>query len=157
MNVFTVSLFGHRKLDELRRLEDRLIPIIKSLIKTKSYVSFFIGRSGDFDEYVASLIKGIQGELGKENNDLTLVLPYSVANLEYYEAYYDDIIIPECVCGVHPKLSISLKNRWMVEQSDLVIVYVDRNEGGAYTAMKYANRLNKKVINLFLNENFNTP
>ena len=148
MNNFVVSLFGHREIDDLFKLDKLLMPVIKELIRTKPYVSFRIGRSGEFDEYAASVIKLLQKAVGKENNDITLVLPYSVANIEYYGNYYDDIIIPERLFGVHSKAAITRRNRWMVESSDLVIVYVERKNGGAYAAMKYAKRLKKKVINL---------
>ena len=144
MNVFTVSLFGHREIDDLRQLENRLVPIIKEVIQTKSYVAFLIGRNGEFDEYAASIIKRTQKEMGKENNDITLVLPYAVARLAYYEKYYDNIVIPERLYGVHPKSAITLKNRWMVDMSDLVIAYVERTNGGAYEALKYAEKRNKK-------------
>lgn len=156
MKIFTVSLFGHRKIDDLWRLNDQLATIIKELIQTKLYVAFLIGRNGEFDEYASSVIKHVQKEVGKENNDMTLVLPYTVADLEYYKKYYDSIIIPESVYGVHPKSAITLKNRWMIEQSDLVIVYVAREKGGAYTAMKYAEKLNKNVINLCTKETFSS-
>lgn len=156
MNVFTVSLFGHRKINDLRRLNDELTPIIKDLIQTKLYVAFLIGRNGEFDEYAASVIKHAQKQLGKENNDITLALPYTVADIEDYEKYYDSIIIPEDLYGVHPKSAITLKNRWMIEQSDLVIVYVERKEGGAYSAMKYAEKLNKKIINICSKESFSS-
>ena len=149
MDIFTVSLFGHREIDDLRRLENKLSPIIKELIRTKPYVAFLIGRNGEFDEYAASVIKRAQKEVRKDNNDITLVLPYTVAKIEYYEKYYDGIVIPESLHRVHPKAAITLKNRWMIEKSDLVIVYVERNKGGAYTAMKYAQKLNKTVINIF--------
>ena len=49
MKIFTVSLFGHRKIDSMRMLEDKLIPIIRELIKTKTYVTFLVGRNGEFD------------------------------------------------------------------------------------------------------------
>ena len=149
MTIFTVSLFGHRKIDDLWQLNNQLTPIIKKLIQTKSYVAFLIGRNGEFDEYAASVIKLIQRDLGKENSDMSLVLPYKVSDIEYYETYYDNIIIPESLYSAHPKSAITLKNRWMIEQSDLVIVHVKHNKGGAYTAMKYADKLNKKVINLY--------
>ena len=149
MNIFTVSLFGHREINDLWQLDKKLSPIIRELIQTKPYVSFLIGRNGEFDEYVASLIKNVQKEIGKENNDVSLVLPYMVANCEYYEEYYDSIIIPESLYGVHPKSAITLKNRYMVEKSDLVIVYVERDKGGAHAAMKYAEKLKKKIINIF--------
>ena len=148
MDIFTVSLFGHREISNLRRLEELLYPIIKDLIKSKSYVSFLVGRNGEFDEYTASIIKLMQKELGKENNEINLVLPYKVADIEYYEKYYDSIIIPPSIQGAHPKQAITLKNRWMVEMSDLVIVYVERENGGAYAAMKYAEKLNKNVVNI---------
>lgn len=148
MNIFTVSLFGHREIDNLRYLNDELTPIIKELIKTEEYVAFLIGRSGEFDEYAASVIKRVQKEVGKENNDMTLVLPYNVADIGYYEKYYDSVIVPESVYGAHPKSAITLKNRWMIEHSDLVLVFVEREKGGAYAAMKYAQKLNKRVINL---------
>ena len=153
MDVFTVSLFGHREIDDLRRLKGRLVPIIKELIQTKEYISFLVGRNGEFDEYVASLIKHTQKEVGKENNDLTLVLPYKVTDLEYYQKYYDNVMIPESVCGAHPKSAITLRNRWMVEQADLVVAYVERDTGGAYTAMRYAKKCNKDVVNLYALEN----
>lgn len=146
MNIFTVSLFGHRKIDNLIRLEDQLTSLIRKLIQTNSYVAFLIGRNGEFDEYAASVIKHVQKAVGKESSDISLVLPYEVAKLEYYKKYYDNIIIPESVSGAHPKFAITLKNRWMIEQSDLVIAYVEHSHGGAYTAMKYAEKLSKKII-----------
>ena len=36
----------------------------------------------------------------------------------------------------------------MVEQADLVICHVEREEGGAYAALKYAKKLKKPLINL---------
>ncbi len=121
MKIFTVSLFGHRKIDDLKELHNQLTPLINELLQTNPYVTFLIGRNGEFDEYAASVIKSLQKEIGKEKSDITLVLPYKVSDLEYYENYYDSIIIPDCVYGVHHKSAITLKNRFMIEQSDLVI------------------------------------
>lgn len=149
MNAFTVSLFGHQEIDDLRQLDASLASLVKELMQMKPYVAFLIGRNGEFDEYAASVIKRAQKSVGKEKSDISLVLPYTVANIEYYEKYYDSIIIPESVYGAHPKSAITLKNRWMIDQSNLVIVYVERDRGGAYAAMKYAKKQNKDVINLY--------
>ncbi|MBE6550583.1 MAG: hypothetical protein E7665_00470 [Ruminococcaceae bacterium] len=148
MNVFTVSLFGHREIEDLSKMEKFLIPIVKELICTKQYVTFLIGRNGEFDEFAASIIKQLQKEYGNENNDMILVLPYKVADIEYYEKYYDSVLIPADTYGVHPKAVITVKNRWMIDRSDLVIFYVNRSKGGAYAAMKYAEKLNKDIINI---------
>ena len=152
MHIFTVSLFGHREIDDLRQLESRLYPAVKALIQAKQYVTFLIGRNGEFDEFAASVIKQAQKESGKEDGDVALVLPYTVAGLEYYERYYDDIIIPDSVNRVHPKAAITVKNRWMIEQSDLIFFYLERNKGGAYAAKRYAERLKKTVVNLYEGE-----
>ena len=149
MQIYTVCFFGHRELYDLKAIEEKLTPVIKELIKTKPYVAFLIGRNGEFDEYAASVIKSVCKREGRENSDLTLVLPYNVSDIEYYQKYYDGVIIPECVIGAHPKSAIGLRNRWMAEQSELVIVNVERQSGGAYKAMKYAESMNKKIINLY--------
>jgi hypothetical protein len=147
-HTFTVALFGHRITTDFKRIEENLTPIIKDLIEKKPYVIFLIGRNGEFDEYAASLIKIAQRDFCMDDSDLTLILPYEVADMEYYEKYYDDIIIPECLEGVHPKSAISKRNRWMVEKADLLIVYTEKKQGGAYTAMRYAEKLHIPVINL---------
>ena len=86
--------------------------------------------------------------MGKANSEFIYVLPYPEKDMEYYEAYYDNVMIPECIGRTHPKGAITKRNRWMVEACDLFICYVEREDGGAYTAMKYAKKLEKKVINL---------
>ena len=148
LDIFTVAFFGHRYIDNPLKVEELLEAQIRRLINEKEYVDFLVGRNGEFDECAAAAIKRIQTEMGNENNEMTLVLPYKVADLESYEKYYDNVIIPEAVHGVHPKSAITHKNRWMVEGSDLVIAYVEREEGGAYKAMKYAEKLKKEIINL---------
>ena len=149
MKVFTVSLFGHRKIDDLHQVDNALFPLIQELMRTKEYVSFLVGRSGEFDEYAASVIKRAQKGLDKVNSEMTLVSPYMLADFEYYEKYYDNIMVPDEIYGTHPKAAIVRKNKWMIEQSNLVIVYVKHNGGGAYAAMKYAEKLNKRIINLY--------
>ena len=148
MKIFTVSLFGHRQIEDLRSLEKQLKSSVRNIVEDKEYVSFLIGRNGEFDEFAASVIKGMSADSHQKSYDLTLVLPYAVADIEYYEKYYDYVEIPDFLQKAHPKAAISLKNRWMVEHSDLIIVWVNKNDGGAFAALKYAERLGKQTINL---------
>jgi len=46
------------------------------------------------------------------------------------------------------KGAITKRNRFMVEQCDLVIAWVNHEGGGAYDALKYAKKLHKDIINL---------
>ena len=151
-NTYRVVLFGHRDYYGHRILDDRLYPLLKDLLRTKPFVEIYIGRNGEFDIYAATVVKHVQDAMGKDNSEFICVLPYPEKDMEYYEKYYDNVMIPECIYGTHPKGAIAKRNKWMVEHSELVICYVEREEGGAYTAMRYAKRIGKKVINLAKND-----
>lgn len=148
MNVYRVTLFGHRDLSKQQMIEKALYPLLRDLIQTNPYVEFYIGRNGEFDKFVASVIKRAQKAFGNENSEMTLVLPYIQKDMEYYDQYYDRIMIPDGVEKAYPKGAITKRNRWMIEQCDLLICYVEHKNGGAYAARKYAEKLGKKIINL---------
>ena len=147
-NTYRVALFGHRDFYETRILDERLYSLLRGLVHTKTFVEIYIGRNGEFDIYAATVVKQLQKAMGKANNEFICVLPYPEKNMEYYEKYYDRVIIPECIGKSHPKGAITKRNKWIVEQVDLLVCYVEREEGGAYTAIKYAKKLEKKIINL---------
>lgn len=44
-------------------------------------------------------------------------------NREYYAAIYDDIIIHEELADIHYKAAIKARNRWMIDNSDIVLIY----------------------------------
>ena len=122
MNIYRVAFFGHRRIDRLGEIEEKLVPILKELILTKEYVEFYIGRNGEFDEFVASLIKRVQKQLDRGNSTLILTLPYTVKDIEYYAEYYDEIVIPDVVGNAHPKGAITLRNKWVAEICDLIML-----------------------------------
>ena len=146
--TYRIVLFGHRDFDGHRELRERLHPLLVEKIRSKPYVEIYIGRNGEFDNYAASLVKGIQNSIGKENVELICVLPYPEKDIEYYEEYYDSVIIPECVEKTHPKGAIEKRNKWMVEQADYVIAYIAHDFGGAYQTYKHAKSKNKPIFNL---------
>ena len=147
-DIYRVAFFGHIRIYNIGEIEEKLVPILNGLILTKKYVEFYIGRNGEFDEFVASVIKRVQKQLDRGNSALILTLPYTVKDIEYYAEYYDEVVIPDAIGQAHPKAAITLRNRWMVETGDLVICYIEREEGGAYAAMNYANNIDKNIINI---------
>ena len=147
MEIYRVSFIGHREVEKLALVEDRLETIIRDLIKTKEYVEFYMGRNGEFDVSAASVVKRVQNNLGKENSSLALVLAYHVKDEEFYENYYDDICMP-IDSGVHYKAAITKRNQWMIDNSDLLIAYVNKDFGGAYNTLKYAEKNGVQIINV---------
>lgn len=152
MNIYKVTLFGHRNLYAYREVEERLYPILRDLIQTKECVEIYIGRNGEFDIFAASIVKKLQKSFGKEKIGMTLILPYPQKDMEYYEQYYDSIMIPEPIESTHPKGAITRRNEWMIEQCDFFICYAKHKNGGTYNALKYARKLEKKILNLAIEE-----
>ncbi|MBE6531064.1 MAG: hypothetical protein E7679_03090 [Ruminococcaceae bacterium] len=147
MFPYRVSFFGHRTLYSIRDLEDKVEDITLTLVRNRQFVEFYVGRNGDFDIVVASAIKRVQHRVGKEICPIILTLPYVVKDIEYYQKFYDDVIVP--VEGKHHfKAAIAKRNEWMIDNSDLVITYVQNESGGAYKAMKYAQSKGVKVLNI---------
>lgn len=147
-DIYRVSFIGHREVEHFREVEEQLERIVVELIKTKEYVEFYVGRNGEFDLMVASVIKRSQRDYGYANSSLILVIPYPIANLEDMEEYYDEVMYPVELYKVHYKAAITKRNEWMVKQSDVLIAYVTGNSGGAYNCLCFAKKGNTKVINI---------
>lgn len=64
MNTYTVSFFGHRDFCEHHKCEEKLEEIIHSAISSHKYVNFLVGRNGEFDIFVSSVIKRIKKTRG---------------------------------------------------------------------------------------------
>lgn len=47
---------------------------------------------------------------------------------------------------------IGKRNRWVVEQSDVMIAYVLHDSGGAYSTLKYAEKQNLRIIRVGMNQ-----
>lgn len=158
-DVYTVTFFGHRYVDQIVKIEYALEDIIGKLLREQEYVEFLLGRDGEFDLIVASCVKKCQKRIRDDNSSMTWVLPYSTAelsnNMKEYEDYYDSIEICEEASRSHPKAAITKRNQSMIDRSDLVICYVEHESGGAYKAMKYAEKAGKTVINIADHSNEN--
>ena len=144
-------MFGHRDFYGHRQLEERLIiPILRDLIRQHKFIEIYMGRDGEFDTYAATIVKRVQRDYDDYHAiEFNLVLPYPKKDMEDFEKYYDRVNIP---ISAHPKLAITKRNEWMVEQADLVICYIERESGGAYKAVKYAEKLGKTVVNIAISE-----
>lgn len=152
MNIYTVSFFGHRRVENPSEIENRLDDILYDIITRNEYVEFLIGRNGDFDLLASSVIKRAIHKYGYGNTSFTLVLPYMDAiyrdNKHSYLAYYDEVEICAESAKAHYKSAIQIRNRKMAERSDLVICYIQHKSGGAYKTIQYAKKLNCEIVDL---------
>lgn len=152
LNIYTVVFFGHRNIDNPFEIEKLLEKHIRKLIAEHEYVDFLVGRNGDFDMLVSSVILRVRRQYRNDNSSLTLILPYLTAeyknNEESFCNYYTDVEISYAASTAHPKSAFQIRNREMIDRADLIICAIKKQEGGAWQSVRYAIKKGKNVINI---------
>ncbi|MBQ8941235.1 MAG: hypothetical protein IJ062_05305 [Firmicutes bacterium] len=152
LDVYTVSFFGHRDVYYSKLLESRLEDIIFKLIKEHEFVAFLTGYDGEFDRIATSAVKRAKRNYAQHRCDITWIMPYEKAdytkNQKYYDEFFDYIEVCAESAAKHPKAAIQARNRHIVDRSDYVVFWIEKEYGGAYQTMKYAKENEKAMINL---------
>ena len=143
-------------IDILTISEERVERQVRQLIEEHEFAEFLVGRDGDFDQIVSSAVIRAKKNIRDDNSALIWVLPYPTSELqnndEEFHIFYDEIEIFEESSLAHPKSAFQIRNRSMVDRSDLVIFCVEHESGGAYQTFKYAQKQEKSIINLAGND-----
>ena len=152
MNPYTVSFFGHRVIENPTAAEQSLEKLLRTLLLEKEYLVFLVGRNGDFDQLVSSTVRRCKRTVRADNSALVWVMHSNTAeyrnNEESFRSYYDEIELCEAAAGKHFKAAFQIRNRSMVDRSDLVVFFVRQNSGGAWQTMRYAKKLGIPCMNL---------
>ena len=136
------TFFGHK--DTPKEIEPTLRSTLIDLIENKNVTVFYVGNNGNFDTMVRHQLE-----------DLSQIYPITycvvLAYLPTDKNKYDDLkntIYPEGLETVPKRFAISWRNKWMIEQSDIVVTYVTRNFGGAAQFKEIAMKQKKIVVEL---------
>ena len=132
----------------LMDIEKPLWETLERLVEERGARLFYIGGMGEFDELFSWTVRSMKRNCPSLR--LVLVMPYLTERLNldksFFEAQYDEILIPAELDGVHPKAAIGQRNRWIVDHSDIVVAALHRDFGGATAAVRYAKNRGKVVI-----------
>ena len=139
------TFFGHK--DTPKEIEPTLRSTLINLIENKNVNVFYVGNNGNFDTMVRRQL---------EDLSYTYPITYSVvlAYLPTEKNKYDNLtntIYPEGLETVPKRFAISRRNKWMIQQSDVVVTYVTHNFGGAWQFKEMAKRLRKPIIDIKIN------
>ena len=152
IDTFTVSFFGHRVIENPFVVERRLETQICELLTNHAFVEFLVGRDGDFDLLVSSVIRRCKRTVRADNSAHVWVLPYATAqfrdNEEFFQDYYDEIEICSNSASAHYKRAYQIRNREMADRSNLIVFCVSRKSGGAWQTMQYAQKQDIPYRNL---------
>ncbi len=156
----TITFFGHREIFNYDEIKKRLMEILKEKIK-KGYREFLIGIHGEFDSmalsgclyYKTNLDKGIRISIVLTSLAVLKKGRVGYNNIEYYKSVGCDTMIYD-IEEVHFKNKIIVSNRKMIDDSDLIVCYVDMDKyrSGAKKAVNYAIKQGKDIINLYREE-----
>ena len=143
----TACFTGHRKMPDyiLPRLNNAVMLEIKRLYTTEHVYKFIVGGATGFDTMV--LFELIKLKRKYKNIFITLALPYLPEN-GHYSGLDKHVNINLVNNGQYFNGCMQIRNRFMVDHSNICIAYLVNNTGGTAYTVNYAYRKNKPVINL---------
>ena len=148
IEVYTVSLFGHRLIENMIEVEKAIERIVEKITLSHDFTVFLVGCDGDFDRIATSVIH--RAKKLRDNISLILVLPYPkseyIRNCESYNKFYDDVEIYSSLEKVNPKAAYQIRNRYMVDNSCVALCYIRYTFGGASKTFEYAKKKEIRII-----------
>lgn len=136
------TFFGHK--DTPKNIEPTLRATLVDLIENHGTNMFYVGNNGSFDAMVRRQLEDLSNTYPITYN---VVLAYLPAKKSEYDDY-TNTILPDGIETTPKRFAISWRNKWMVQQADVVVTYVTRNFGGAAQFKALAQRQGKTVIEL---------
>lgn len=146
----TAAFAGHRMIFE-DLVKDKLFAAIEQA-HNEGYTNFLVGTHGKFDALAANLCVA----LADKHKDVTVqLIVTSVTSANNYKQYCQ---LQKNVCTTifdveetHYKRRIGLSNKYMVDNCDMLICYVDlcRFNSGAAATLSYATKVGKTIRNIF--------
>lgn len=136
--------FGHKNVNS--NLTECLLPILNELI-TEGVDSFLVGNQGSFDSIVLHTLRLLK----EKHPHITyhIMLAYMPGAKQEYSSYDPmETLYPEGLESVHPRFAISWRNKWMIQEADVVVTYITHSWGGAAQFAELAERKKKRVINI---------
>ena len=145
----TVAFFGHSAYTAGAGDEEKLLAILTEKIGDEPAELLF-GGSGAFDSFALYCAKKYQQ--AHPNVKLVLVPPERIEvghkdAKEHSVSVYDEVLYPK-IKEKPARYAISYRNKWMVERSDLVIMYITHKSTVAHQAYRCAQRKKKPIFNI---------
>ncbi|MBQ8400999.1 MAG: hypothetical protein IJX14_03625 [Clostridia bacterium] len=137
-----VTFCGHSQLADKDIVRKHLTDEIYELLRT-GYRKFYLGGYGDFDNLAAAVLTELKDAY--PDMERILILPYLDKQVD--TSLYTGTLYPPLE-NVPKRFAISRRNKWVVEQSSVIVAYVDHSWGGAVKTLEHAVKKGLRIINL---------
>ena len=139
-----VSFFGHARFPYSQELPSKIMNVLEEVVGNND-VEFFVGFYGAFENICFEC--AVEYKSKRSNVVVTYVTPYiDVSRYEHSLKKCDGSIYPE-IERTPQKFAIIKRNEWVINHSDVIIFY-NIGVGKTNDFYEYAQRRNKKIINL---------
>ena len=138
------TFFGHRYVSD--KIEDVLKLLLIQLIEENNVDIFYVGSQGDFDRMVIATLKSLIKQY--PHIRYYIVLAYFPCEKDCSVDYPENSLFPDGLEAVPPRYAIVKRNRWMIDESDYVVVYVNNSIGNASKFKVLSEKKGKNVINI---------
>ena len=146
------SFFGHRFILDSDAVKAQLKTLIEKLIKEDKADTFYLGEQGDFEIISAGVLEELKPTYPFIQR--TDVICFSDQLNRKPKIQSDNFEYLDELDLCKRKLRIIKRNQWVIDNSDILIFYVNSPYGGAYQSYLYAKKKNKQIINLVKVEEF---
>lgn len=120
---------------------------VEEAVTQQGITEFIVGQYGSFDRMAAHAV--IEAKKKYHGISLTMLLPYYRSKQSAaLTAGFDGTLYPEGMERVPKRAAIVAANRYMVEHSDLFIVYAHHIAGNSYEILRYAEKKRVNIIKL---------
>ena len=121
-----ISFLGHSNFIKTETYEEKMLLLLEEKVGDAP-ANFYLGGYGDFDYFAFECCKKYKSK--HPSVSLIFVTPYITVeyqkhHLNHQKERYDSIVYPE-IENKPIKFAIIYRNRWMVEQADFIVCYID--------------------------------
>lgn len=128
--VKACTFFGHRDCPSEVKL--KLQKVLIDLIENEGVEMFYVGRQGQFDAMVQSMLR----QLAEVYPHIRYAVVLERLPGKQEGADYSDTMLPEGIENIHPRYAISWRNKWMIDHAGYVVTYITHSWGGAAQSLK---------------------
>lgn len=157
METLTVAIIGHRKIENVKELREKIKSTVCRLIEEEKAETFLFGNKSEFDDLALAVVTELK-ETYPFIKRVYLRASYEKIDdmyKEYLLTLYDETFYP---CGVKGAgyRSYVVRNRAMIDMCDILVTYYNKDyqplrgrASGTKSAVEYALKKKKRIINLY--------
>ena len=141
-NYMVVAFCGHSTYIPNAADEEEVLADLEQLVGDAP-CDFFLGEYGSFDSFAYGCARKHKEK--HPASKMLFITPYlDQGKIRSQAERFDGIIYPPLE-RVPPRCAIVKRNKWIVEQADLVFAYITHEFGGAYTMYRHAKKKGKTI------------